>query len=553
MSKGETRQPQKYMNTKKPAPTHGFLRYLHEPTKKYLEEWFDVPAHIHHVAHRMANPPLDRPQSKHEFQQLLQSLVDGSIEAVEHRRLADLLDNDPAARRYFIDYMQLHASLQWDSVELLGAMQVDAHIALTPKPAHASRTWVRPIAALITAVTLILAVGPKWVFVRDKLTPEDPSQVASGGADVKRPIGPESAWNGYVGVIRYVAQPKWQDNSLPAVVGKPIRGGRLHLLSGTVQVETFSGVVLTLRGPCEFRFESATEGFLVDGKLLIDVLQDNARLTVRTPAGELLHMGTEFGVQVNSAGTTKMYVYEGLVELRRHAGNSSRLAQSGVAWRIDSSGRVNGLSRDASAAFMKSMSLPKRSATWKPRPLTLHDRGFRVRYVQSASEPIKSLDAADNLLAGRIDASQDVVSVSIPYIDFEDSHHNLAYENVFDRDSIYPRGQDFLVENGPKEQQTDRNNFVVHVTASFVVHDAWEYSFLVNGDDGLRLRIDGRDVIIDDGIHPPAISIATLMLSPGTHRLELVHYEDGGFARVELGVAFGRTKHVKEFSLFERN
>ena len=62
------------MSTKQPASTHSFLRHLHEPTKKYLEEWFDVPAHIHHVAHRMANPPMDRPQSRQEFQQLLQCL-----------------------------------------------------------------------------------------------------------------------------------------------------------------------------------------------------------------------------------------------------------------------------------------------------------------------------------------------------------------------------------------------------------------------------------------------------------------------------------------------
>lgn len=62
------------MSKKQLASTHGFLRHLHEPTKKYVEEWFDVPAHIHHVAHRMANPPLDRPQSRLEFQQLLQCL-----------------------------------------------------------------------------------------------------------------------------------------------------------------------------------------------------------------------------------------------------------------------------------------------------------------------------------------------------------------------------------------------------------------------------------------------------------------------------------------------
>ena len=52
----------------------GFLRQVHEPTRKFLEEWLDAPAHVHHVAHRMANPPLERPQSRREFQHLLQCL-----------------------------------------------------------------------------------------------------------------------------------------------------------------------------------------------------------------------------------------------------------------------------------------------------------------------------------------------------------------------------------------------------------------------------------------------------------------------------------------------
>ena len=74
------------MSAKQLAPTHGFLRHLHEPTKKYLEEWLDVPAHIHHVAHRMANPPLDRPQSRQEFQQLLQCLDISEEHTVIHEK-----------------------------------------------------------------------------------------------------------------------------------------------------------------------------------------------------------------------------------------------------------------------------------------------------------------------------------------------------------------------------------------------------------------------------------------------------------------------------------
>lgn len=55
-----------------PAREQPFLRRIHEPAKKYLKEWLDVPAHVHHVAHRMANPPIERPLSRNEFQQLLQ-------------------------------------------------------------------------------------------------------------------------------------------------------------------------------------------------------------------------------------------------------------------------------------------------------------------------------------------------------------------------------------------------------------------------------------------------------------------------------------------------
>lgn len=51
-----------------------FLRRIHEPTKHFLPSALDVPAHLHHVAHRMANPPVDRPHSRREFLQILDCL-----------------------------------------------------------------------------------------------------------------------------------------------------------------------------------------------------------------------------------------------------------------------------------------------------------------------------------------------------------------------------------------------------------------------------------------------------------------------------------------------
>ncbi|MDR4494601.1 MAG: DUF3422 family protein [Nitrospirales bacterium] len=62
------------MSLKPNSPGKGILRQLHKTQEKYFEGWVDVPAHIHHTAYRMANPPTERPQSRKEFQQLLNCL-----------------------------------------------------------------------------------------------------------------------------------------------------------------------------------------------------------------------------------------------------------------------------------------------------------------------------------------------------------------------------------------------------------------------------------------------------------------------------------------------
>ena len=58
----------------------------------------------------------------------------------------------------------------------------------------------------------------------------------------------------------------------------------------------------------------------------------------------------------------------------------------------------------------------------------------------------------------------------------------------------------------------------------------------------------GKDIIVDDGIHPAQVSIGSALLTPGRHTLELVAYEQAGFARVELGYACGDTTKLADFS-----
>jgi uncharacterized membrane-anchored protein len=74
------------MSLKPTAPGKGILRHLHKAQEQYLEGWLGAPAHIHHTARRMANPPIERPQSRKEFQQLLYCLgIDPSQAVLEEK------------------------------------------------------------------------------------------------------------------------------------------------------------------------------------------------------------------------------------------------------------------------------------------------------------------------------------------------------------------------------------------------------------------------------------------------------------------------------------
>jgi hypothetical protein len=79
------------------------------------------------------------------------------------------------------------------------------------------------------------------------------------------------------------------------------------------------------------------------------------------------------------------------------------------------------------------------------------------------------------------------------------------------------------------------DNFAMRVTATLIVNTPGEYTFVVNSDDGARLRIDGVDVIVDDGTHAPSASSGRITLNKATAQLELIYFDTTGNAELELG------------------
>ena len=97
--------------------------------------------------------------------------------------------------------------------------------------------------------------------------------------------------------------------------GSGLEPGRVYRLeSGLAQVETTTGALLVVEGPCEVAINGANATLLNRGKLTARCsTKETHGFTVTTPTGRVVDLGTEFGVEHNEQGTFA-YVFDGEVQ-----------------------------------------------------------------------------------------------------------------------------------------------------------------------------------------------------------------------------------------------
>ncbi len=150
--------------------------------------------------------------------------------------------------------------------------------------------------------------------------------------------------------------------------------------------------------------------------------------------------------------------------------------------------------------------------------------GFTVHDAKSTGT-IQNLTNAISLLNGT--AVRNEATAITPVVNFYDTDGGGGGAN-FNNDLDFPN-----------DSAADDNDFAIRATGTIVIPNAGTWTFGVNSDDGSRLTIGGQTVINDNTLHAPRDTFGQVSLSAGEHDVELIFFERGGGAEVELFAASG--------------
>lgn len=253
-----------------------------------------------------------------ELQLLLAELRDSAITPDRHERLESILRQYPQARRQWFLFCDVEAGLKdW-------AVTEDER-RLNNVPTNKTKAQSRPlhkIGLASVAATVLIAITLGVWFNR-------PSDLTMDSKDSKTEVLVRN-----VAVLTHTVDAEWQDNAESLSAGSTLAPSMLRLRSGALLIEFFSGASVVLEGPAEFELLSRNAGHLLAGKLNAHIPPQAQGFMIKTPVGDIVDHGTDFGVKMDSDKPHELHVFTGKVEVKSE--DQSLGVQTGEAIQLGS-------------------------------------------------------------------------------------------------------------------------------------------------------------------------------------------------------------------------
>jgi hypothetical protein len=163
----------------------------------------------------------------------------------------------------------------------------------------------------------------------------------------------------------------WEPGSATPAAGGVVTAGRLRLRSGRLTLAFFSGVALTVEGPADLELRAADRVFCHHGKLRARVPRGAEGFAVLGPGFEILDLGTEFGLNLEPGGKSRVMVFQGEAAV-------SMLGTNGSSVRTTLLEGKHAVEIDPQAGRMQEVAVPPEAfvplAEYVPPPLELDAR-----------------------------------------------------------------------------------------------------------------------------------------------------------------------------------
>lgn len=277
---------------------------------------------------------------------LIDSLIDGSITEADLLRIEAELTIDPAVRQEYFRHLQLDMLLGREASENLPAEKNEAH-SLVEQSRNPS--WLKilcgSLVALAASMLMILFVFPS----------QTESVPVAKELDVTKIREPSAS--GFA-VLDGQDNAVWK--GMTVADGDLLPAGELHLKSGRVHIELFSGVAMVIEGDSLFSVDSPMQVSMIRGVASARVPETAQGFRIKTSSGDVVDLGTEFCVDVDDSGAD-VHVVDGEVELQTQGRDVLRV-NAGLSRRLVSSGAIT----DAAS----------------PNPVTMGPREFRDNLIE---------------------------------------------------------------------------------------------------------------------------------------------------------------------------
>jgi hypothetical protein len=169
---------------------------------------------------------------------------------------------------------------------------------------HVRGAFSRPGFAFAMATSVLLLSAAGWIFVTTER-----EQHANDSAPMCR--------------VGEMADAKWAADSTQFKSGEILPGKSLRLESGVAELNFASGARAAIQGPVEFRVLSKNSMLLQQGIISAEVPKQARGFSVRTANAVSTDLGTRFGINAKSDGSSETDVFEGKVRVANRHGAST--------------------------------------------------------------------------------------------------------------------------------------------------------------------------------------------------------------------------------------